>query len=283
MLTNKNKSQAELNRDLFNVLYWGKREHEKEEIENLLKQGADVNALNNDGRTPLHQAVLIRNITAVRELLINGADVNIKDCDGMTPFALYIRSNIKKQLTLSKMVIYLFLAFGANSSDVQSDNSILKEYIKEFEALKRYYPHCAKLIEANKNSDLQYNEDTKKLDEEFKNIKIREFNNNDKVISNALQDLRQYVLQKSNGTKAISTSESSATVSTNAEASLKRKIAHNDQTNNNLPLKKRKFQESLEPCVKSSNKLTIPSIPDKLISILEVMHYREHDMFSQRS
>lgn len=49
----------------------------------LLAHGADVNARNKQGRTPLHVAVPKKTLAAV--LLAKGADVNAKDSTGMTP------------------------------------------------------------------------------------------------------------------------------------------------------------------------------------------------------
>ena len=54
-------------------------------IKQLIADGADVNAKNRDGTTPL-QTAAIRGHKEFLELLIaNGADVNAKNEDGMTP------------------------------------------------------------------------------------------------------------------------------------------------------------------------------------------------------
>ena len=56
-----------------------------ERIKQLIADGADVNAKNRDGTTPL-QTAAIRGHKEFLELLIaNGADVNAKNEDGMTP------------------------------------------------------------------------------------------------------------------------------------------------------------------------------------------------------
>lgn len=48
-------------------------------------QSIDINALNDAGLTPLHQAVLEDNVEAVRLLLEHGAEVNKVDTDTWTP------------------------------------------------------------------------------------------------------------------------------------------------------------------------------------------------------
>ena len=51
----------------------------------LLEKGADVNAKDNDGETPLHWASENGHEAIVSLLLEKGADVNAKDNDGETP------------------------------------------------------------------------------------------------------------------------------------------------------------------------------------------------------
>jgi ankyrin repeat protein len=48
----------------------------------LVEAGADVNARDNDGNTPLHETGLVE---VVKELLKAGADVNARNNDGETP------------------------------------------------------------------------------------------------------------------------------------------------------------------------------------------------------
>ena len=51
----------------------------------LLHYGADINAKDENGLTPLHYAVRRNDQEVVKVLLNEGANVNVKDNDGLTP------------------------------------------------------------------------------------------------------------------------------------------------------------------------------------------------------
>ena len=67
-------------------LHWAAAGGQNEIVELLIAKGADVNATDGDGDTPLH---LAGNNTATKEiaelLIAKGADVNARDDDGETP------------------------------------------------------------------------------------------------------------------------------------------------------------------------------------------------------
>ena len=57
----------------------------KEVVELLIAEGADVNAKNKHGGTPLHEAAASGHKEIVELLIAEGADVNAKDVNGYTP------------------------------------------------------------------------------------------------------------------------------------------------------------------------------------------------------
>ena len=57
-------------------------------VKQYLNASGDVNAKGEDGRTPLHGAVIGRQKEIVELLLAEGADVNAKDVDVTTPLDL---------------------------------------------------------------------------------------------------------------------------------------------------------------------------------------------------
>ena len=69
-------------------LHAAAREGHTEAVRLLLEAGADVNAENEDGETPLHWAAWEGHTDVVRLLLAAGADVNAKDKDVRTPLHL---------------------------------------------------------------------------------------------------------------------------------------------------------------------------------------------------
>jgi Ankyrin repeats (3 copies) len=66
----------------------------------LLVAGHDVNTKGFWNRSPLHEAILSRNITLTRELISAGADTNSKDSDDFTPLQLAVRRADRKFIEL---------------------------------------------------------------------------------------------------------------------------------------------------------------------------------------
>src|SRR5260221_2824533 len=87
-------------------------------IQCLLDAGADINAQDKNGATPLHRAVRTRCAAAVRCLLERGCDAKLKNKPGSTPFHLAVQntgrggSGAEVAKAAQRQIIQEFLSFG---------------------------------------------------------------------------------------------------------------------------------------------------------------------------
>ncbi|MBQ2645049.1 ankyrin repeat domain-containing protein [bacterium] len=65
----------------------------KEIMNILLRSGADINGINSEGKTVLHQAVIKNDYDSVKFLIENGANVNIKDQNDNTPIFYAVKNS----------------------------------------------------------------------------------------------------------------------------------------------------------------------------------------------
>lgn len=88
-------------------------------VEELLSKGADINAQDNGGRTPLHVASLFGRAPVADFLLLKGADVNKKDKHGSTALHMAIAGGHEK-------LVELLILMGAdvNSADSLGDTPL---------------------------------------------------------------------------------------------------------------------------------------------------------------
>src|SRR5262245_52110813 len=88
----------------------------------LLDAGADINAADKNGATPLHRAVRTRCAAAVRFLLEAGASPTLKNKPGSTPFHLAVQntghggSGGEVAIAGQRKIIEAFLSFGVRKS-----------------------------------------------------------------------------------------------------------------------------------------------------------------------
>ena len=115
---------------------------DKYTVQLLVDNGAEVNAQDNDGRTPLHNAAMCGAVEIAEFLILKGADVDAKGPVGATPlhWAARGRMRIRPTLQIDK-VVELLVANGTNiharddegrtplHSAVLSGNKIIAEFL----------------------------------------------------------------------------------------------------------------------------------------------------------
>jgi ankyrin repeat protein len=90
-------------------------------IENLVKHGADINALNKDGGFPLICAIRFGHVDIAKFLIKHGADIDLQTSNGDTPLGVALRSRSSGEL------VDLLLNKGARDPG-------LKEILEEIES-----------------------------------------------------------------------------------------------------------------------------------------------------
>jgi hypothetical protein len=91
-------------------------------IRRLLDAGADINAQDKNGATPLHRAVRTRCAAAVQCLLRAGSDPTLKNKPGSTPFHLAVQntgrggSGAETAKRAQRLIIDQFLSFGVSAA-----------------------------------------------------------------------------------------------------------------------------------------------------------------------
>jgi Ankyrin repeats (many copies)/Ankyrin repeat len=93
-----------------------------ETIRRLLEAGANVNAQDKNGATPLHRAVRTRCASAVKDLLNAGSDPTLKNKSGSTPFHLAVQDSGRGGTgaavarTAQRQIIEEFLSRGVSTA-----------------------------------------------------------------------------------------------------------------------------------------------------------------------
>src|SRR5882724_9664882 len=89
-------------------------------IQCLLDAGAEINAQDKNGATPLHRAVRTRCAAAVKCLLERGSDATQRNKSGSTPFHLAVQdtghggTGAEAARAAQRQIIHEFLSFGLN-------------------------------------------------------------------------------------------------------------------------------------------------------------------------
>lgn len=116
---------------LHKAAFYNHKESHWQHIENLLKQGANVNEPDDYGRTPFHKLVRFASPRLIQLLLDYRADVHVRDNNGETPLFDVFRS-------ADMNIIQLLLDHGANIFVRSNDGSTL---LHEMFKVNRYASH----------------------------------------------------------------------------------------------------------------------------------------------
>lgn len=107
----------------------------------LIETGADPNKQNNFGNTPLHLSSRYGDINLIGYLLEHGADPNIRNIFGNTPLLDYFRSYGKSKIEMESEspieILKLFTAAGANLYTKNTLNMAIFDFIETEKYRKR--------------------------------------------------------------------------------------------------------------------------------------------------
>ena len=108
-----------------------------EEVRQLIQDGADVNAKDEDGWTPLMLAAAHNSNPEVLKVLIEaGADVNAKDTDGLTPLMLAAQHNPNPKALTALLEAGADAKAKNNEGKTALDCARMNEKLKDTGALK---------------------------------------------------------------------------------------------------------------------------------------------------
>ena len=104
-------------------------------IECLIRAGANPNAVDKNGVTPLHRAVRTRSAAAVEALLASGAEPRLKNKSGSTPLHLAVQNTGRSEsgtphsLEQQRKIILVLLQRGASLKDRNSRGRTVEQIV----------------------------------------------------------------------------------------------------------------------------------------------------------
>ena len=116
------------------------------EVQQLIADGANVNAVTGAGRTPLMSATAYGHINIVRFLLENGADINTKDTHNGWTALMFSTGLVNEEFEIAKLLI----ENGANVNEISTKNGETALII----ACKKCHSKIARLLIETPNINL---------------------------------------------------------------------------------------------------------------------------------
>ncbi|WP_353285322.1 ankyrin repeat domain-containing protein [Wolbachia endosymbiont (group A) of Beris morrisii] len=124
------KAELELNKQLLTAV----KDSDFNEVQGLVNRGANVNAKDKDGKTPLHYASRsIHHLGMVKYLISKGADIDVKDNSGRTPEdeERYTNSDTMRQVFMQAHLDKELLLTVKNEKDLKTINDIIAKDIDD--------------------------------------------------------------------------------------------------------------------------------------------------------
>lgn len=115
----------------------------------LIDAGADINAQDKNGATPLHRAVRTRSAAATQVLLNAGCNPVLRNKSGSTPFHLAVQntgrggSGTEQAKDAQREIIEMFLSFGINISLKDGNGKSVLDWAKSAWIQKMLQAECS--------------------------------------------------------------------------------------------------------------------------------------------
>ena len=130
------------------LLSWAALGRQIDAVELLILKGANINAGNNDGNTPLHTAVFLGEYEIAQLLVKNGADVNVRNDDGDAPM-----NSLEADWETTKAIAG-WLQIKVDQEKVESGRAQVEALLRQHGA-RAANPHRNDLCAAAKNGNIE--------------------------------------------------------------------------------------------------------------------------------
>ncbi len=130
------------------LLSWAALGRQIDAVELLILKGADINARNNDGNTPLHTAAFLGENEIAQLLVKNGADVNVRNDDGDVPM-----NSLEADWETTKYIAG-WLQIKVDQEKVESGRAQVEALLRQHGA-RAANPHRNDLCTAAKNGNIE--------------------------------------------------------------------------------------------------------------------------------